>query len=160
MAATPPWLSSSPSRVRPDSVLAKTQKAFQELETRANKLDQRLRTLLIMVNGKATAGEIARQFEKVGDVTPLLQQLLEQGYVAESEAAPSAAELKRAQLELCSHLSNLLGPDADPITGRLEKCKSVAEMRQFLQERRAVLDQALGKTKSGQFWAKADAYLR
>lgn len=151
--------------MNPDSVLSKTEKAVHELETRANGLDQRLRTLLIMVNGKATAGEIATKLEKVGDVRPLLQQLLAQGFITESGRPASAAtgggaELRRAQSELCTHLSHALGPDADAITAKLEECKSLPEMRQFLQERRALLDQALGRTKAAQFWAKAEPYLR
>lgn len=145
--------------MNPDSVLSKTPKGVQEIETRAQRLDQRLRALLITVNGKATAGEIARQFEKLGDVTPALQQLLDQGYIAASLPA-SPLELKRAQAALCTQLSHLLGPDADAITAMLEKCTSMQEMRQFLQERRALLDEALGKSKSAQFWAKADPYLR
>lgn len=150
----------------PNSVLSKTSKGGQEIETRAHKLDPRLRALLIMVNGKATAGEIAKRFEQAGDVMPLLQQLLAQGFIAgAASAAPSAApaesrDFKRAQRELCIHLSNLLGPEADLITAQLEKCSSLAEMRQFLQERRTLLDQALGKAKSAQFWARADPYLR
>ena len=40
----------------PKSVLSKTSKGREEIETRKHKLDQRMRMLLITVNGKHTAG--------------------------------------------------------------------------------------------------------
>src|SRR5688572_24766435 len=114
--------------MNPDSVLAKTDKGTREIETRENKLDHRLRALLIMVNGKATAAELAKKFEQVGDILPMLDQLVAQGFVAEpgAVASPAAAggapprpaapqrpvtgpaaglgDVKRAQVELCMHL--------------------------------------------------------
>jgi hypothetical protein len=162
----------------PDSILAKTAKGTREIETRENKLDHRLRALLIMINGKATAGELAKKFEQAGDITPMLAQLVAQGFVSEaggaSAPAPAAAppprpttgaaaglgDLKRAQVELCMHLRNVLGPDADMVTAKIEGCRSLDELRAYFQGQRAVLDDWLGKTKAAAFWAKADPYLR
>jgi hypothetical protein len=141
----------------PNSVLSKTQKGAQEIETRANKLEHRLRALLIVVNGKSTAGEVAAKFGKVADVLPMLQQLVAQGFVA---ASAGAEELKRAQLELCTYLLNALGPDADAITAKVERCKSMDELRQFLGAQREGLDRWLGESKRAQFWARAAPYLK
>jgi hypothetical protein len=170
--------------MKPDSVLAKTDKGAREIETRENKLDHRLRALLIMINGKATAAELAKKFEQVGDILPMLDQLAAQGFVAEAGAAgaaapPSAAaarppapqrpvtgpaaglgDLKRAQMELCMHLRNVLGPDADLITGKIEACRTLDELRAYFAAQRGTLDEWLGKSKSAAFWAKADPYLR
>lgn len=159
----------------PDSVLSKTQKGTREIETRENKLDHRLRALLIMVNGRATAAELAKKFEQIGDVSPMLQQLAAQGFIeavggaqpaAASPAAASPAgaggpvDLKQAQVALCVQLRNLLGPDADVVTAKIEACRSIAEVRTYLGENREMLDGWLGKSKGAQFWAKADPLLR
>lgn len=166
--------------MNPNSVLSKTQKGVREIETRENKLDHRLRALLIMVNGRATAGEIAKKFEQLGDIGPMIDQLLAQGFIAEGagEAAPPVAaapaapppaagtgapgpgDLKRVQVELCTHLRNVLGPDADLITAKIEACKTMAELRSYFGGQRDMLNEWLGKTKSAAFWAKADPYLK
>jgi hypothetical protein len=162
----------------PNSVLSKTQKGAREIETRENKLDHRMRALLIMVNGKATAGELARKFEQLGDIGPLLQGLIAQGFVVEGAGAPAGAappparpaapapgapglgDLKRAQVELCMHLRNVLGPDADALTAKIEACRTIAELRSYFAVQRDSLNEWLGKSKAQQFWAKADPYLR
>lgn len=164
--------------MNPNSVLSKTQKGVREIETRENKLDHRLRALLIMVNGRATAGEIAKKFEQLGDIGPMIDQLIAQGFVGEGEAsgatpaaatarpqagastAPGLGDLKRAQVELCMHLRNALGPDADLITAKIEACKTVGELRDYFGAQRDTLNEWLGKTKSAAFWAKAEPYLK
>jgi hypothetical protein len=164
--------------MKPESILAKTAKGAREIETRENKLDHRLRALLIMVNGKASAGELAKKFEQIGDIAPMLDQLVAQGFIVEqggagAPAAPAAAatrpgvgpaaglgDLKRAQAELCMHLRSVLGPDADGLTAKIEACRSIPELRAFFEGQRDALNEWLGKTKSAAFWAKADPYLR
>jgi hypothetical protein len=162
--------------MKSESILAKTAKGAREIETRENKLDHRLRALLIMVNGKASAGELAKKFEQIGDIAPMLGQLVAQGFIVEqgAEGAPAAAaapragaapaaapgDLKRAQAELCMHLRNVLGPDADGLTAKIEACRSIPELRAYFDGQRDSLSEWLGKSKSAAFWAKADPYLR
>lgn len=66
------------------AVLQKTEKGVAEVQTRQHKLEQKLRNLLIVVNGKATAGELVKQFEQIGDVAPLLEQLLAGEFIREA----------------------------------------------------------------------------
>jgi hypothetical protein len=67
--------------MNPESVLEKTAKGVEEIETRKHKLDPKLRPILISVNGKLKAGERASHFSQLGDAEPLLDQLLNQGFV-------------------------------------------------------------------------------
>jgi hypothetical protein len=161
--------------MKADSVLSKTRKGSEEIETRRHRLDHRLRALLIMVNGKASAGEIAKKFEQIGDVMPLLRELQAQGFIsdgmaeaspARAAAAPPAAaagaaslDLKPAKAALCRQLRDLLGPDADMVTGKIEDCRSAEELRELLAAKREMLDEWLGKAKAAQFWAKAAPYV-
>lgn len=159
----------------PNSVLSKTEKGAREIETRENRLDHRLRALLIMVNGRSTAGEIAAKFSQLGDIGPMLDQLAAQGFVSAGGAAaaspaasapaaasgpPGLGDLKRAQVELCMHLRNVLGPDADLVTAKIEACKTMDELRAYFAAQRGTLDEWLGKSKGAAFWAKAAPYLK
>jgi hypothetical protein len=149
----------------PQSVLSKTAKGREEIETRKYKLEQRSRMLLITVNAKLTAAELAAQFARSGDVTPLLDQLLRDGFVEQAAqqkpkpAADPVAQLKRARSELSSALSAALGPDGDAITMKIEGAKTLDELRAYLESRRAMLDTALGKARAPTFWAKVASLL-
>jgi hypothetical protein len=67
--------------MNPESVLEKTTKGSEEIETRKHKLDAKLRPLLIAVNGKLKASDLAAQFGQLGDVNALLDGLAAQGFV-------------------------------------------------------------------------------
>jgi hypothetical protein len=144
-----------------DATLSKTPKGMEEVETRKYRLETRLRSLLIMVNGKETAGELVQKFAQVRDVTPALEKLLAEGFIAEAADAPAApgkapggASFEKTRAQLSNALSDALGPAADAICVKLEECRSAAELREFLASRKAVLDSGLGP-RSAAFWAKA-----
>ena len=143
--------------MNPQSVLSKTAKGKEEIDTRKYKLDQRQRMLLITVNGKLTAGELVAQFAKSGDVGPLLDQLLKDGFI--QQALDPVAQLQRARKEISSSLSSALGPDADAITMKVEAAKTLDELRAYLESRRDMLDTALGKARAPAFWAKVTPLL-
>ena len=70
--------------MNPDSVLVKTPRGVDEIETRRNKLEQKLRALLLMVNGTATAREITAKFGGLGNMETLLNRLEMEGYIKEA----------------------------------------------------------------------------
>ena len=136
----------------PRVVLAKTAKGREEVDTRKHKLDQRLRMLLITINGKAAAGDLVAQFSKTGDVTPLLDQLLREGFIA--PVLDPAVRLTQARTGLATAISTALGPDGDDIAMNLENAKTLDALRDYLEARRYILNQLLGK-KAEAFWGKA-----
>jgi hypothetical protein len=139
----------------PKTVLSKTEKGREEIETRKYKLEQRLRAVLITVNGKLTAGELVSQFSQTTDINAQLEKLLREGFV--QEPLDDSARLQQAQTELSALISAALGPGGDSIALKIEGAKSVAELRAYLESRREVLDGALGKDKAAAFWAKVAA---
>ena len=141
----------------PETVLSKTAKGKEEIDTRKYKLDQRHRMLLITVNGKLSAGELVAQFARSGDVGPMLDQLLREGFI--QQALDPAAKLQRARQEISAALSTALGPDADAITMKVEAAKTLDELRAYLESRRDMLDTALGKARAPAFWAKVTSLL-
>jgi len=137
------------------AVLKKTGKGVEEIETRGHKLEQKLRTLLIVVNGKATGADLVKQFEQIGDIRPMLEQLLAGGFV---EAAASAADFKEIRIQLAQSLTDALGPAGDPIVMRLEACKSPDEARVFVEAHRPMLEKVTGP-RGAAFLAKAKELL-
>ena len=141
------------------AVLSKTAKGTEEVETRKYKLEQRLRSLLIMVNGKETAAELVQKFAQVRDITPSLEKLQADGFIAEAggEAARGPG-FESARAQLSKALSDALGPAGDSICMKLEECDSAKELKDFLTARKGVLDTGLGR-KSDAFWARAKELL-
>jgi hypothetical protein len=149
--------------MNPESVLEKTTKGVEEIETRKHKLDAKLRPILIAVNGKLKAAELASQFAVLGDPNALLDDLLKQGFVraAPGTAAPASgggaadpAKLKKAIAEAARFISEALGPAGDGINLKIEAMKSLDDLNAFLDAQRDLLDSALGKVKAAQFWQK------
>src|SRR5262245_61582479 len=124
--------------MNPESVLEKTAKGVEEVETRKHKLDAKLRPLLISINGKLKASELASQFAALGDVGALLDDMAKQGFVkAASGSAPAAAAaddpatVRRVTSEVARALSSALGPDADSFNEKIEAAKSLADLKAF-----------------------------
>lgn len=137
------------------TILSKTAKAKEELETRKYKLDQRLRSVLITINGKLTAGELAGLFSQMPDIHTLLETLLREGFV--QRALDSGGQLKQARAELAGLISTSLGPGGDSIALKIEGAKTMEDLRAYLESHRALLDGALGKAKAATFWARVAA---
>lgn len=140
------------------AVLKKTGKGAEEIETRRHKLEQKLRTVLIVVNGKATGADLVQQFAQIGDVRPALEQLLAGGFIEEVAPAAGAADFKETRIALSQAVTDAMGPTGDAITLQLEACKSIDELRAFVEGKRALLEGALGP-RGAKFFARAKALL-
>jgi hypothetical protein len=162
------------------ATLAKTAKGAEELKSRAHGLAQKLRSLLIMVDGASTAGDLIAKFGGIPDVEVGLQALVDQGFVeirgaapvapAASPSAPAAASAPRAppaaapqtRQEAMSALTRMLhdaiGPDADMLTGRLEKARTRAEFIAAVERCTDTLEALAGKARAQAFGARATAF--
>ena len=65
----------------PGDIPFKTSQGIDEVRTRARKLPQRLRTVLILVDGASTLGELQIAAQRMGAPADALQSLLELGLV-------------------------------------------------------------------------------
>lgn len=130
--------------MNPESVLEKTAKGVEEIETRKHKLDPKLRPILISVNGKLKARELASQFAQLGDIGGLLDELLAQGFVRGAAGGPPTAagdpaKLKRAIAEAARYLSEALGPGADAFNLKIEAAKNLDELNTYLDARLSLI---------------------
>lgn len=141
-----------------ESILVKTDKGAEEIATRKYKLDPKLRTLLIMVNGTASAAQLAQKFAGIGDIQPLLARLAKDGYVKEAGNA-GGGDIKSVRMEVARALYDILGPEAEAMTMKIESCATMDALRAYLEERKGTLTQALGRNAPG-FWSKTDKLIR
>jgi hypothetical protein len=134
------------------TILSKTAKGREEIETRKHKLEQRLRAVLITINGKLTAGELAKQFSTTSDIRAVLDRLVGEGFA--QAALDPAARLAHARSELARLVSASLGPQGDSIAMKLEGARTMEELRAYLESKRAFFDEVLREKKAA-FWARA-----
>jgi hypothetical protein len=136
-------------------IFFKTEQGREALTSRPAGLGPRLRSLLIMVDGKRSVAE----FDKLlgADAAPLLEQLAAQGWV-ESEAAATGAAVHNgaagapvgvpvltdavpatpplpfadARRLMVRFVNDQLGPMGEPLAMRIEACKTPADLQAIL----------------------------
>jgi pyruvate/2-oxoglutarate dehydrogenase complex dihydrolipoamide acyltransferase (E2) component len=155
----------------------KTPKGHEEIRSRAHGLSQKLRTLLIMVDGKSTVGELLGRFPGVAEIQSNLRQLVELGFVqvaagqgaaapaaagaekAAPKAAPASGETRdQAMSALVRMLIEAMGPDADLVTGSIERARTRDEFEKAAKRCTAMLEGVAGAKRSLPFAAAAQAY--
>jgi len=164
-----------------NAVLAKTAKGLEEVKSRAHGLAHKLRTMLIMVDGVATVGEILAKFGGVPEIGAALDTLARDGFVevkglkggaatvpaaaapvTASPAAAGPATVPHTRGEALSALTRFLhdnlGPDADLVTGRLEKAKTQAEFAAAVERCADMLGAMRGQQKAQLFRDRAKAF--
>ncbi|HJT97517.1 MAG TPA: hypothetical protein VJ696_04310 [Rhodanobacteraceae bacterium] len=131
----------------------KTEAGVRELGERRHKLHARTRSLLIAIHGQQTAAELKRQFQAIGDVGGILDELVRLGLVvaqgATSAVLPPAANAPTAlpPLQLARAFINetavaALGLRAFLFTLKLERAYTKPELTELLPEYRRVLAKA------------------
>lgn len=142
------------------TIFRKTAKGAAEIETRANRLSPRMRSMLILVDGKRDADDLRQMITQQADET--LRALAEQGFieavgetmraVAESAAAappPPAAPaqdvnvVRKAAIRM---LTEILGPTADTLAVRMEKARSMEELKPLLGQAAKLILAARGRS--------------
>ncbi len=129
------------------TIYRKSAKGLHEIETRAHRLVPRLRSALILVDGKRSDDELRSMLLQQPDET--LATLLGQGFIelvavtappreAPRPAAPQAppapakaagAEFEAQRRNAVRELNELLGPVAETLALRIEKTKTAEELR-------------------------------
>jgi len=143
-------------------VYRKTAKGAAEVETRANRLPPRLRSALIIVDGKRSDAELAKLL--LQDPEGTLQTLVEGGYIEAAPAPPPSARPPSAaarpavpsgpsgpsgpsheqtRREAVFALTELVGPRADEIAMKMERTRKADELRPLL----IVARQLIGYTR-------------
>jgi hypothetical protein len=160
------------------TIYRKTAKGQAEIETRAHRLAPRLRSLLIMVDGKRSDADFAQMLPQAAEA---LATLAEGGFIAEqprmATPAPTAAAPVRdapgtaaarapaapAQFEamrrdLLRALNDRLGPAGERMAIKLERARDEAEFRALLPLAVQLVASVRGRDAAAAFSARIDAW--
>lgn len=160
------------------AVYAKTAKGQEEISTRAWKLPQKQRLVLILVDGKLTVAQHQEKAGSLGDVASLIEELERAGFIARHGAAPAAAAsaptpavsppaapapgglpVKEMTRNLNRVIHDYLGPDGDMFTERIEKCRTREEVLSYYGSVQVAFREILGKRRAEDLHAKCAQWL-
>jgi hypothetical protein len=128
-------------------IVVKTAEGSQELKSRAHKLPPRLRTMLIMIDGSLSAGQLQDAAAKLGVPGDFLENLEREGLIAARQTGKQAAattarpaedsEVERfrtVQKFMNDTVVDALGFRAFFFTLKLEKCSTRAELTGLIND--------------------------
>lgn len=161
------------------TIYAKTPDGLHEIETRARKLTPRLRSVLILVDGKRSESDLGKLVQQAGET---LQALLEQGLIEAVATAPSkpardpgpasvpgpisvpgpsslpggtaVLDLATTRREAVRAINDLLGPEAEMLALKIERATDELALRAALERAVAYIANARGGGAAAQFTAK------
>ena len=152
-------------------VIVKSAKGVTEIQTRASQLSQKKRYLLILVDGQSTIDGMIAKFPGLGDIGPILRELLDEGFL-EIKSVPATARAKSGASAavatggdrfsdsvtvLSRQLYDLIGPTADDFTGKLEGAQDRAGFLAAVRSSTMMVESFAGKKKAALFEQNAMA---
>lgn len=151
------------------TLFRKTALGHAEIETRAHRLSPRLRSLLILVDGKRDTAALAALVPQ--QLEDSLQALLDQGFIeGQVAAAPPVAPatfpapettataptspgvtFEQRRREAVRALNDALGPHAEALALRMEKARTADELRPLLTQAAQSLANLRGRAAATAF---------
>ena len=157
-----------------NQVYLKTAKGQEEILNRAYKLSANLRRLLIMVDGRSTAADMASRLTMLGDVAAALVELEIGGFIAtpaprvpaftaaapESTSAPVSTQpgfnLDAAKNVIKSALLSAIGPAADYWIECVEVTTTPQQLRLEFDAIHELLPRLLAEPQAEQTWRQME----
>jgi hypothetical protein len=155
------------------TIYRKTAKGHSEIETRAHRLSPRLRSALIMIDGRRSDDDVRKLITQQGDET--LRLLDEQGFIeiigitqdlpapramnsaapprpTEAAAPPPVApaapprDFEATRTQAVRLFTDMVGPMAEGLAMKMERARSPDELRTLVQTAQRII----GNTRGGQ----------
>lgn len=162
--------------VNKQAVYQKTPKGAQAIANRQSGLAPKLRSLLIMVDGKRTQEELTTIAAALGDPERLAELesegLVEAMAVEEKTmpaalapaASPAAAPVRAANLAearlFSSHLlEHMLGPMAEPLCIKIEAARELPDFIAAIKRAREIVREVKGTAEADRFVAEIEAQM-
>lgn len=151
-------------------IYSKTAQGQQEIETRARRLPPRLRSTLILVDGKRSDEELGKLVPNADEVLQALldAQMIEVvaagsaksasvAHAVAAEAAPAAEpveDILALRRDAVRAVNDLLGPEAEALALRMERATDAEQMRVALERAVTYIANARGGGAAAQFAAR------
>jgi hypothetical protein len=175
--------------MNPTAIYVRTEKGAAEVAQRSNAIPAKARSLLLLIDGKLNGAQLLDKFSVFPNSAEFLQQLEELGFIAAqggaatpapaaaapsapapvAAAAPAAAahaagtggprSIAEAKRVIVRTLHDVLGPEADFLTEKIEAAMTVAELRKHAEKYRDMLVDMGKPKKSAAYWEAFEAAL-
>ncbi len=148
-------------------VYEKTEKGVEEIQTRKNNLPQKFRTLLIVVDGKKTRGNILNQFSTLEGAVAVLDELEQKGFIMKKAdvLAPGVftaeEEKKRTQLAkafMINTLNDAVGSMGLSLIESLRACETLEELKGHFENYLYAIKSGRGKTTADEYKEELQKY--
>jgi hypothetical protein len=154
----------------------KSAKGADAIAARSAALTPKLRSMLILVDGKKGFEELAKLGGMLGDTEQLLTQLLDQGFIepvavepvrhaaprtsapAPLAATPGNMPLPDAKRYAVRRLTDLLGPNAEELCIRIEGTKNAHDFLVAVHKAEVALREFSGSSVAAQFAADMETH--
>lgn len=157
--------------IQKNLVYNKTPKGSEAIATRQHGLSPKVRSMLILIDGKRGFSELAKLGQVLGDTEQLLSQLLEQGFIepvpmaaaaapAPGGNAPATAKgrtLAEAQRFASRKLFDLLGPSAEPACLRIESARNAQDLQAAIALAEIMVNDVRSSKVAAEFAATVEA---
>ena len=158
-----------------DPAYSKTAKGQEAIATRSHSLAARMRSLLILVDGKRPQSALQALAAGFGDVPAMLAALQADGFITSTDAlatpataqAPSASQpaaavaltLPQAKTFATRQLMQILGPTSDVLCLRVEAARNRQEFVEAIRRAYTVLADIRGRAQADLFGSLIEANL-
>jgi hypothetical protein len=141
-------------------VYEKTENGNDEIKTRKYNLSQKLRTLLIVVDGKKDRGAILNQFSLMQGSSAVLDELEQKGFIAKRTGVPAPAKLspdeeqRRAKLAktfMINTVSDAVGVMASSLLETLKKCETLEDLQAHFDDYLYAITRGRGKAAADEY---------
>jgi hypothetical protein len=163
--------------IQKNVVYHKSAKGTEAIATRQHGLSPKLRSMLILIDGKRTFDDLAHLSQMLGDTDELLGQLLDQGLIEPGAVAPpahahaattsapaplagaAALTLAEAQRFASRRLTDLLGPNAEELCLRIEAARNVHDFHVAVARAEGMLRQFVSAHTAAEFSAEVHSHM-
>jgi hypothetical protein len=156
--------------MNPNSIYARTEKGSAEVAQRSQAIPNKARSLLLMIDGKASGAQLLDKFAAFPNSAELLQILEDGGYIAAMAGAPTSVpaprpaapgpvagapsgdSLSTVRRFMNQTLREIFGPDADELSLKVDKAVSAADLRVLAEKHRDLIATVGGRRKAESYW--------
>ncbi|HSV35106.1 MAG TPA: hypothetical protein VLI46_06095 [Ramlibacter sp.] len=159
-------------------IYQKSAKGAEAIATRQHGLAPKLRSMLILIDGKRSFADLAKISQMLGDTEQLLGHLLADGFIERGTAAAApaqppvsapaplapatgaqAASLVAAQRYVVRRLTDIMGPNAEDLCLRIEATRNVHDFQLVVGRAEGMLRQFVSSQAAAAFMADMQAHM-